>query len=252
VPSKISIPGTDPSSFALINLSGLFRSHCPSGRGFACIWTLRDQACHGTFPDVKSLLKHLLAVHVRGEEGRDIEVDWPSDFRKGDIAKCGFAVRIQGLEMRSQNGALVVPRRLNTINSASVETMSSFVSSARSETPPGTRYSVSSVSVHLGGEGEASRGIGMERRGGGNEAFRVSTVSITGTELESVEAQRIGSAFGDDAPPPYRYESPPQVPDVGRLGGARISRLSIADRSNNESDQQRHEAGSDEIFEMRD
>jgi hypothetical protein len=123
--------------------------------------------------------------------------------------------------------------------------------SSASETPPGTRYSVSSVSVHLGGEGEASSGIGMERRGGGNETFRDSAVSITGTELESVEAQRIGSAFGDDAPPPYRYESPPQVPDVGRLGGARISRLSIADRSNNESDHQRHEAGSDEIFEMR-
>jgi hypothetical protein len=251
VPSKISIPRTDPSSFTLINLSSLFQSHCPSGHGFACIWTLRDQSCHGTFPDVKSLLKHLLAVQIRNEEGRDIEVDWPSDFRKGDIAKCGFALRIQGLEMRSQNGALVIPRRLNTISSASVETISSFVPSVRSETSPGSRYSVSSVSLHLGGEGQASSGIGIERRRGANEDSRFSTVSITGTELDSVESQRIGRAFGDDAPPPYRYEPPPPVPDVGRLGGARVSRLSIADRSNNESDQQRHEAGSDEIFEMR-
>lgn len=75
------------------------------------------------------MLKHMLAVHVRDNgNGGDIGVDWPADIRRGDLQKCGYSVRINGLQMRNYGGNLVVPRRLTAM---SVSSESSFISSAR-------------------------------------------------------------------------------------------------------------------------
>jgi hypothetical protein len=57
--SKMRIPGADRNSYVLINLSGLFRSHCHAGSGLTCIWQLRVMSCYGVFENEKALLKHI-------------------------------------------------------------------------------------------------------------------------------------------------------------------------------------------------
>jgi hypothetical protein len=110
IPSRMKIPGADRSSCVAIDLSGLFRAHCHIDNALTCIWQLRRPSCYGVFQDEKALLKHLLNVHVRSNgNGADIEVDWPADIRQGNIQKCGFLVRINGLQMQNQNGSLVIP-----------------------------------------------------------------------------------------------------------------------------------------------
>jgi hypothetical protein len=156
IPSKISIPGADASSCVLINLSGLFRSHCKAGGGFTCIWQLRVPSCCGVFPDVKALLKHMLAVHVRDDgSGGDIDVDWPSDGRRGDLQKCGYSVRINRLQMRISGSDLVVSRRFAA---ASMPSIISLVPSTR----------------RIGGEGDYSKS---------------STNLVTATEIDSSETE---------------------------------------------------------------
>jgi hypothetical protein len=143
IPSKIRVLGADASSFALINLSGLFRAHCRAGNGWACIWQARAPSCYGVFRDEKALLKHLLGAHVRQDgSGADVEVDWPADIRGGDLDKCGYSVRINGLQMESQDGKLLVPRR-KRIMPASVSGGGFLMSGARTavveEVPAGSR-----------------------------------------------------------------------------------------------------------------
>lgn len=112
-PTKLRIPNADASSCVLITLSGLFRAHCHAGSGLTCIWQPRAPSCYGVFDDEKMLLKHLLAVHFRDDEddGRGIKVDWPADSRQGDVAKCGFMIYMNGMQMRNLAGSLFVPRR---------------------------------------------------------------------------------------------------------------------------------------------
>lgn len=101
-PSKMHVPGADTSSFALINSSGLFRSHCRTGGGWTCIWQARAPSCYGVFRNEKALLKHLFGAHVRQDgSGADVEVDWPADIRRGDLDKCGYSMRINGMQMVS-------------------------------------------------------------------------------------------------------------------------------------------------------
>ncbi|KAI9766147.1 MAG: hypothetical protein M1840_006714 [Geoglossum simile] len=123
IPSKMQIPGADRSSCVAIDLSGLFRAHCHIGNALTCIWQLRRPSCYGVFRNEKALLRHLLDVHVRSSEnGADIEVDWPADIRRGNIQKCGFSVRINALQMRNQNGSLVIPMQRVTAVAMGVST----------------------------------------------------------------------------------------------------------------------------------
>ncbi len=147
-PSKLSVPSsTTSSSTVLVNLSGLFRSHCSAGKGWTCIWQFRSPSCYAVFEDVKELLKHLLFVHVRDEgDGRDWVVDWPGDGRRGDLRKCGFGVRIEGLEMAECDGRLVVLKRLVVMGARSeVELATS--SGVESRTEIGSRERLSAAGL---------------------------------------------------------------------------------------------------------
>jgi hypothetical protein len=103
------------------------------------------------FRDEKALLKHLLGAHVRQDgSGADVEVDWPADIRGGDLDKCGYSVRINGLQMESQDGKLLVPRR-KRIMPASVSGGGFLMSGARTtvveEVPAGSR-TASMITLH--------------------------------------------------------------------------------------------------------
>jgi len=100
-----------------------------------CIWQLRVPSCYGVFQDEKALLKHMLAVHVRDNgSAAGMEVDWPADYRRGNIEKCGYSVRINGEQMLESGGNLVVRthRRITAGSVSSLPTRSPAVSSARS------------------------------------------------------------------------------------------------------------------------
>jgi hypothetical protein len=144
--SKISIPGADASSCVLMDLSGFFRAHCRDGGGWTCIWQLRVPSCYGVFQNEKALLKHMLAVHVRDDRGPvNVKVvDWPADIRQGNLQKCGYSVRINGLQMRVCGGNLVVPRRVGAIG-RTVSSQSSSMSDA-STAATDLSYSESSAS----------------------------------------------------------------------------------------------------------
>jgi hypothetical protein len=142
IPTKLRIPDADASSCILITLSGLFRAHCHAGSGWTCIWQPRTPSCFGVFGDEKALLKHMLAVHFR-DEGDDVglKVDWPADVRRGDVEKCGFKVRMNGMQMRNLGGSLIVPRQTSAASrisessvTSSARTSTTYVSSSRSST----------------------------------------------------------------------------------------------------------------------
>ena len=112
MPHKTEVPIGDGTSWVIISISGLLRSHCHAGSGWACIWQPQTPPCFGIFRDEKALLMHMIDAHIRDEgEETGIQVDWPADHRRGDIDKCGFMVRVDGMMMQNVGGSLVVPRR---------------------------------------------------------------------------------------------------------------------------------------------
>lgn len=195
IPSKIRVPGAGDSSFVLMNLSGLFRAHCKGGSGWRCIWQLRQPSCYGVFPDVKALLKHMLAVHLRDDgNGSDIKVDWPADNRRGDLEKCGYSVRIDGLQMRKVGGNLVVPRRVSVVSQISLVPVSNRIAI---DDPERLRSSLSTIVVN-------NNDIGTSES---DDVSPISSTADTNTFEEDPRLSMTGAEIYPSEPPPSYEDS---------------------------------------------
>ncbi|KAF7505194.1 hypothetical protein GJ744_001184 [Endocarpon pusillum] len=173
-PTKLRILDANATGWVLITLSGLYRAHCHAGRGWTCIWDPKAPSCYSVFQDEKSLLKHMLAIHLANDENDvGVTVDWPADIRCGDLDKCGFMVMVNGVSMQNLAGNLVVPRPriITTARSTSETSLMSDVSM----TTAGVNPRISSLTSEAIG-GIALSGIGPRAQ----EAAEMPCLAIDG------------------------------------------------------------------------
>lgn len=199
-PAKLRIPDANATGWVLITLSGLYRAHCHAGRGWTCIWDPRAPSCYSVFQDEKTLLKHMLAIHLGNDENDiGVSVDWPADVRCGDLEKCGFMVVVNGVPMQNLAGNLVVPRpRLITAARTTSET--SLMSDV-STTAAGVNPRISSLTSEATG-GIALSGIGPRAQ----EAAEMPCLAVDGRHQMPAGMNSYATQVRHEMPVGRRFE----------------------------------------------
>ena len=199
-PTKLRIPDANATSWVLITLSGLYRAHCHAGSGWTCIWDPRAPSCYSVFQDEKTLLKHMLTVHLGNiENDIGVTVDWPADVRCGNLDKCGFMVLVNGVQMQNLAGNLVVPRP-RTVTPASATSQTSHLSEV-STTAVNVNPRIPSFTSKAT-KGIASSGIGPRVQ----EVAETPSLAVDGRHWMPAELSSYATEVRRELPVDERFE----------------------------------------------
>jgi hypothetical protein len=163
---------------------------------------MRTQSCYSVLQDEKTLLKHMLAIHLGNDENEvGVTVDWPADVRCGNLEKCGFMVVVNGVQMQNLAGSLVVPRpRITTTARTTSET--SLMSDV-STTAAGVNPRISSRTSEATG-GIALSGIGPRAQ----EAAEMPCPAVDGRHQMPAGISSYATQVRHEMPVGRRFELP--------------------------------------------